>query len=183
MYKLNPGKKYRSFYETQFKTVTEIVLDYYNAVNVQQTSFEDLESRSRKGLTAKIRHIIFYLYKEKFNVKGKFSGKDRYKETQVISLADIGSFLDRDHSTVLHSSNTVEKWLYKNKPFEYDLKELKDRVNSHCMLTPQTVAPKTHNINYDFTEVKKLVSGDAKIMLNEILAKIKQKKYREFVID
>ena len=77
-----------------FDSILKVVCDYFNV------KLSELKSKKRSKSIAFPRQIAMYLMREKLNC----------------SLSEIGEILGgRDHSTVLHSINTIEKKLKEDK--------------------------------------------------------------------
>lgn len=83
---------------------TDYVEKVFNAI-LLATGFtkESLASSSRKGEMVLVRHILFYLLKNK-----------------GYSLTNIADLVNRDHSTVIYALNKMKNWqhlpnLYKNE--------------------------------------------------------------------
>ena len=76
-------------------------------------SILDLRSRRRGKREAEARHLVCYLA----------------REMTILSYPQIAKQLDRDHTTIMHGVQRVEKWLADNKPgLDEDIKELKRLV-------------------------------------------------------
>lgn len=86
-----------------FDTILKVVTEYFNV------KLSELKSKKRTKSIAYPRQIAMYLMREKLNC----------------SLSEIGEiFGGRDHSTVLHSINSIEKKLKKDKELQETIKIL-----------------------------------------------------------
>jgi hypothetical protein len=65
---------------------------------------EDVKGKTRKGNIAEARHVFCFL---------------AYHSIANHTLKEVGEFIDRDHSTVLHSKNRIQDFL------EFDKKTIK----------------------------------------------------------
>jgi len=74
---------------------------------------EDLRSRSRKQLVVRPRQVAMYLVR-------------RYTPT---SLADIGRAFGRDHTSVMHAIDVVERRIVERPQLRYELEALAARVS------------------------------------------------------
>ena len=107
----------------------------------------DIRKESRKRSIVMSRATYFWLA--------------RY--TTSFSLAKIGSSVNRDHASVLHSLRNFDDWLKFDPFFKADFETLKIRVLSkieHKKMSPQTLLYKYNNlvIENDIlkNEIKKL---------------------------
>lgn len=87
--------------------VIEGVCDKYG---VEET---DIRSKKRTSDITWARHVTVYILRKKTDM----------------SLQDIGAELKRDHSTILHSYNTIENEIKTNPPFAAEINELMNEID------------------------------------------------------
>jgi len=92
------------------KHIAQSVASYYSV------TIQDLRSIKRNKDLSLIRHIAMYLM----------------KKMTPVSLTEIASFWRRkDHSTVIHAVDKIEKNIQKNNDFLLTLAEIERRINIH----------------------------------------------------
>lgn len=74
---------------------------------------EDIRSKKRTSDITWARHVAVYILRKKTDM----------------SLQDIGTELKRDHSTILHSYNTIEREIDTNPPFAAEINELLNEID------------------------------------------------------
>lgn len=73
----------------------------------------DIRSKKRTSDITWARHVAVYILRKKTDM----------------SLQDIGTELKRDHSTILHSYNTIEREISTNPPFAAEINELMNEID------------------------------------------------------
>ena len=111
-----PGLKYHSPSKLKERTIIENVCNYFNLETV------DLESKCRNRNLVVARQLAMYFIKKYTN----------------LTLLKIGQlFGNRDHTTVIHSINTIEDFIYiKDGKF---LKMIYDIESTFLVKQPITI--------------------------------------------
>lgn len=87
--------------------VIQTICNFYNI------SFSDLKGRNQKRNIAEARHVVLFALTQFCNLSHKYAA----------------SMLDRDHSTSVHSVNTVYSFLQFDKQFQKTFEKLKELIN------------------------------------------------------
>jgi chromosomal replication initiator protein len=98
------------------RTTTSDIMDkIFRVVSTRyKVSPDDIKGKSRKENIATARHISVYLARQQTD----------------LSLSAIGAYYDRDHTTIMNSSKTVEKTIHDNSAFAFEVEELIREINS-----------------------------------------------------
>lgn len=92
--------------ELAIKIMT-VISEFYDV------SFKELRSKSRKRQHVSCRQLIMWTIRKKTNM----------------SLKDVGELFNRDHTTVIHSTETIENLLFVDDPIvKRDMQTLNERI-------------------------------------------------------
>lgn len=86
--------------------ILETVSNYFNV------KIEEIKSKKRNQPITNARQVYMYLARELLSE----------------SLLNIGKIIDRDHSTVIYGIEKIEKKIKKDKNFEININQLKDKL-------------------------------------------------------
>jgi chromosomal replication initiator protein len=107
---IQPKKSSKNFIKDKLQNLLSIVSDYYNITT------SDLISKKRKRMYLYPRQIAMYLIKDIYDIP--------YKK--------IGSyFMNRDHSTVMHSVEKIHNDLQIDKDLKLDVEKLKHKCGEN----------------------------------------------------
>tara|TARA_R110000803_G_scaffold201950_1_gene266890 strand:+ start:475 stop:960 length:486 start_codon:yes stop_codon:yes gene_type:complete len=115
------------------ETIKQLVEDYFKL---------DFSKKLRKREYVEARAIYYKLL----------------RENTRMSLAAIGSSMNRDHATVLHSLRQIEDWLQYDKQIKQDYDTLNNRVIHAIRLNPELFAESTCVEGFYEVEYKKMES-------------------------
>ncbi len=108
---IQPKKNSKNFIKDKLQNLLSLVSDYYNI------STSDLISKKRKRMYLYPRQIAMYLIKDIYDLP--------YKK--------IGSyFMNRDHSTVMHSVEKIHNDLQIDKDLKIDVEKLKHKCGENA---------------------------------------------------
>ncbi|MFW6298966.1 MAG: helix-turn-helix domain-containing protein, partial [Bacillota bacterium] len=107
---IQPKKNSKDFIKDQIQNLMSIVSDYYNI------STSDLISKKRKRIYLYPRQIAMYLIKDLFDLPYKRIGN---------------YFMNRDHSTVMHSCEKVSNELQIDHNLKRDVEKLKHKCGEN----------------------------------------------------
>jgi chromosomal replication initiator protein len=93
-------------------TVDKIFAAVYRKYNIKK---EDIVSSKRTKDIANARHITVYVI----------------RQVTDMSLPNIGKIIDRDHSTVISSLETVEKRMAQNPVFRAEMEEMVKEIKGN----------------------------------------------------
>lgn len=103
--------KNKKIVKISIDSVLRVVCDFYDVKS------RDVLSKKRTNKVSNCRHIISYIA----------------RELTSLSSTEIGNFLGREHSTILHGIERIENLIVHDKNLQNDINNIKKEITKSCL--------------------------------------------------